>query len=108
SFPVRQRPTANDQKLDLQFILRPRRLQTRLGSQIENELFELQALGGRIGAECQVRLGKQADGAGEFTLRLVAPRLPDDVFGGKRRHAESVPQGSPQGALVAYVALKNH
>src|ERR1019366_8508684 len=44
-------------------------------------------LAGRIGAQSQVGARHAADGAGQFATRLVAPRLPDNVFRGERSHA---------------------
>ena len=50
----------------------------------------------------------QANGARQFPLRFVAPGLPDDIVGGKWRHAKALPQRRPQHALVAHVALQDH
>src|SRR5215468_2753761 len=101
-------PTSKDQRLNLQFVLRPRRLGPRLGGQIEYQFFKHQALAGRIGTQGEVGLANEPDGACEFTLRLVAPGLADDVLGGKRWNAEALPERGPQGALVAHIALEDY
>src|SRR6185312_11530997 len=79
-----------------------------LGTKINNELLQHQALACRIGTQCQVCARKQTKSARKLAPRLVTPRLSNHVLCRKRRQAEALPECVPDCTRIANVLLENH
>jgi len=69
-----------------------------LRSQFVDQPLQHQPLIGRRGAQLQVGASHEAQRPREFAAAFVASRLADQIVGGKRRHAKTLPQRLPDSA----------
>src|SRR5262249_40921216 len=75
--------------------------------EFEHQLFKNQSLAGWIGSQCRVGAGHQAQRARKLSAGFVAPRLADEIVGGKRRHTEALPQYLPNSTRVTHILFKH-